>query len=48
MITRVILRYLWVHPLYDFRDFPENGNFDNGNFREKFERHIHGKLVKIQ
>ena len=33
-----ILGFLRIHPKYDFRDFLENGNSDNGYFREKFKK----------
>ena len=28
--------FFQIHPIYDFRDFPENGHSDNDYFREKF------------
>ena len=31
--TKGELRILWIHPIYDFRYFS-----DNGYFREKFEK----------
>ena len=31
-----ILGYFRIHPIYDFRDFSENGHFDNDFFREKY------------
>ena len=36
MITRVNYQIHRIHPIYDFRHFPEN--FDNGYFREKFKK----------
>jgi len=38
MISWVNSWILRIHPIYDFRDFPENGHSDNGYFRSKFEK----------
>ena len=36
MITRVNAQILRIHPIYEFRDFPENGHSSNGYFHENF------------
>ena len=29
-----MIGFLRIHPIYDFDEFPENGNSDNGYFSE--------------
>ena len=41
-----ISRFLQIHPIYDFCDFPENVNFDNGYFRENFWKSYIGWIRK--
>ena len=36
MILRGIPGFLRIHPIYDFRDFSENGHSNNDYFRENF------------
>ena len=36
-----------TQPIYDFRDFPENGHFDNDYFSENLEKSYIGRIRKI-
>ena len=35
-----------IHPIHDFRDFPENGLFDNDHFHKKIKNHIQDEFEK--
>ena len=53
MIIGWIPGFLWIHPLWDFCDFPENGHFESkflimAILLKNLRNHIYGEFIKIR